>query len=222
MFNKYIIAEASKDSSIVEINHEATSQTPSLTDYRYVGANPNNYVCFGYEGARCPDNNLYRIIGVIPTQSTNDGEYENRVKLIKNDYYTENESGNLETGANAPGGKGYRWNKDNGSNDWSQTTLNTEVLNRVYWNSLLEYQSYIEKAKWYLGAPQLADTKTYTPNQFYKVERSNTQGYSKGATSFVGNIGLMYPSDYGYSIGMGYWDHSIFEDAQYFAQGAWL
>src|SRR5699024_4193018 len=42
--------------------------------YRYSGANPNNYVCFGATGADCQDaNNQYRIIGV----------FNNQVKLIK-------------------------------------------------------------------------------------------------------------------------------------------
>ena len=70
------------DESIVEIVHEATAQTPALTDYRYVGKNPNNYVYFGCE-ENCMEDNLYRMIGVIPTQSSENGEYENRVKLIK-------------------------------------------------------------------------------------------------------------------------------------------
>jgi hypothetical protein len=33
--------------------------------YRYAGANPNNYVCFGSDEATCPHENLYRIIGLI-------------------------------------------------------------------------------------------------------------------------------------------------------------
>ena len=42
--------------------------------YRYAGANPNNYVCFGSDEATCPADNLYRVIGVFNSQ----------VKLIKN------------------------------------------------------------------------------------------------------------------------------------------
>ena len=30
--------------------------------YRYTGANPNNYVCFGSDVTPCPNDNLYRII----------------------------------------------------------------------------------------------------------------------------------------------------------------
>ena len=33
--------------------------------YRYSGANPNNYVCFGSDEATCPNDNLYRIIGIF-------------------------------------------------------------------------------------------------------------------------------------------------------------
>ena len=41
--------------------------------YRFSGANPNNYVCFGSNEASCLEDNLYRIIGV----------FNNQVKLIK-------------------------------------------------------------------------------------------------------------------------------------------
>lgn len=33
--------------------------------YRYAGANPNNFVCFGSDVSPCPTDNLYRIIGVL-------------------------------------------------------------------------------------------------------------------------------------------------------------
>ena len=44
-----------------------------IDSYRYVGANPNNYVCFGSNISPCPSDNLYRIIGII----------NNQVKIIK-------------------------------------------------------------------------------------------------------------------------------------------
>ena len=52
--------------------------------YRYSGANPNNYICFGSDADTCPDEYLYRIIGVFDEDG--DGEYN--VKLIKADYTT--------------------------------------------------------------------------------------------------------------------------------------
>lgn len=45
--------------------------------YRYSGSNPNNYVCFGRDLSTCPEDALYRIIGVF-------GE---KVKLIKSTSY---------------------------------------------------------------------------------------------------------------------------------------
>lgn len=48
--------------------------------YRYSGANPNNFVCFGSDATTCPNDNLYRIIGI----------FDNQVKLIKHDYATTN------------------------------------------------------------------------------------------------------------------------------------
>ena len=45
--------------------HEATEQTGALTDYRYIGNTPNNYITF--------NNETWRIIGVI----------EGRIKIIK-------------------------------------------------------------------------------------------------------------------------------------------
>ena len=41
--------------------------------YRYAGANPNNYVCFGSDEETCSNDDLYRIIGV----------FNGKVKLIK-------------------------------------------------------------------------------------------------------------------------------------------
>ena len=51
--------------------------------YRYSGANPNNYVCFGSDEETCPIDNLYRIIGV----------FGDEVKLIKADYATTTQLG---------------------------------------------------------------------------------------------------------------------------------
>ncbi len=47
--------------------HEATKQTEALTDYRYIGNQPNNYITF--------NNETWRIIGVI----------EGRIKMIKDE-----------------------------------------------------------------------------------------------------------------------------------------
>src|SRR5699024_7955385 len=52
--------------------------------YRYAGANPNNYVCFGSTESPCPEENLYRIIGIFD----DDKDTNYQIKLIKADYVT--------------------------------------------------------------------------------------------------------------------------------------
>lgn len=59
----------------------------------------------------------------------------------------------------------------------------------------------IDNALWYLGA-----SKTYldvNASQFYEKERGVTVYSSKRDTSWIGKVGLMYPSDYGYATSGG-------------------
>ena len=57
------------------IYYHNTSLTNGAGDnnYRYAGANPNNYICLGSDATTCPDDNLFRIIGV----------FGDKVKVIK-------------------------------------------------------------------------------------------------------------------------------------------
>ena len=198
-FNEYIIDASKTDSNIIYIEQPDTVQTGSNAkeEYRYTGANPNNYVYFGCDN-NCTEDNLYRIIGVIPTESIEGGTYEKRVKLIKASAYQESESGLLLDSPIIAGKKGYRWNNVV-SNAFENSSIANTVLNGVYWNSLNNYQKYLDKSIWYLGASKLADYLTYTANNYYLNERSSVKGYSQGALNYKAYIGLMYPSDYGYA-----------------------
>ncbi len=213
-FSEYIKDISKSSSNVVKVSHEKTEQTPALEDYRYVGSNPDNYVYFGCS-ENCTDDNLYRVIGVIPTQSTMDGEYENRVKLVKDKYYTENETGYLENENR------YEYNRDTGSNSWSESPINKKVLNDIFWNSLGEYQGYIEQAKWYLGAPLGDDASIYTSDNLYNLERSTIRGKSGGAISYINNIGLIHPSDFGFTVESKYRDKSINANLEIFTK-SWM
>ena len=90
--------------------------------YRFSGANPNNYVCFGSDEAMCPADNLYRIIGV----------FDGQVKLIKSTSY-----GVLT------------WNVNN-LNSWSDSDINHN-LNTVFLNSLNKWNLLISKMNWQIG-----------------------------------------------------------------------
>ena len=61
-------------------NYTNSNQEAEDKSYRYSGANPNNYVCFGTDATTCPIDNLYRIIGI----------FEDKIKVIKADYASTN------------------------------------------------------------------------------------------------------------------------------------
>ena len=200
--------------------HEATEQLKATTDYRYIGANPNNYVKFNDE--------LWRIIGVFDVDDGT-GKIEKKMKIIRNESIG-----------------GYSWdNKDRstgaeidhyGKNNWSDARLNY-LLNpghesetyggSLYWNrksgtcyykqnnatTSCDFTStgltdmakeMIGDAKWYLGG-----TSDYTSSSnglashYYKNERGTAVYNSSRSTNWIGKVGLMYPSDYGYATSGG-------------------
>ena len=176
-----------------EIIHEADSTlqigtTADITEYRYRGANPNNYVSF--------NNETWRIIGVFPTDDGT-GNIENRIKIIRND--------SIGT---------YAWNS-NGYNNWAEATLNT-YLNNDYYNSLNSTsKSMIENAKYYLGGFQTLSAAV-TKEEIYSNERKvanndnctcpgaiclNCYFYSDNPINHTNKIAIMYASDFGYAAG---------------------
>ena len=61
-----------------------------------------------------------------------------------------------------------------------------------------EYRTMVENVTWYLGGK---DNASYTADAFYTGERDSTSIYSGNtASTTTGYIGLMYASDYGYSV----------------------
>ena len=121
--------------------------------YRYAGANPNNYVCFGSDEETCPADNLYRIIGV----------FNGQVKLIKSTRY-----GN------------YVWDAGN-SNTWDASTKPDiyTTLNTTYYNTLgSEWQSKIATHSWKVGG--MARDDTATAKDYYDTEVGTGQsGYEE-------------------------------------------
>ena len=108
-------------------SHEETEQLGATTDYRYIGANPNNYVKFNDE--------LWRIIGVFDVDDGT-GKIEKRFKIIRNE----------SLGAFSFDNK-YTYNgaaTDNGDNAWCTARLyyllndgyeTNEWGGSLYWNS---------------------------------------------------------------------------------------
>ena len=179
------------NSGLYTITHPADNTlqigaTEDITEYRYRGASPKNYVSFNGE--------TWRIIGVFPTDDGT-GKIENRIKIIKDQ---------------SIGDKYWNTTKVTSTstyNNWTGATLNTE-LNTTYLNSLTsEAKNMIGNTKYYLGGknPTSNDGYTDTPLQFYSYERktknttSNEFYYGTNPNSWVGKLGLMYLSDYGYA-----------------------
>ncbi len=171
---------------------------------RYIGSNPNNYVLF--------NNELWRIIGVFNNIDDGTGNKETRLKIIRNEPIGEYSWDNKASGTGSS-------TSSYGSNDWSDSALQIVLNEGAYWNRTSgecpygedgattscdftnnglteEAKSMISNAKWNLGG-----SSTYTDataSMFYERERG-TDVCTNRPTEWIGKIGLMYPSDYGYA-----------------------
>jgi len=153
--------------------HPATEQTGALTDYRYIGNDPYNYVTF--------NNELWRIVGVFTVEDGN-GKKEQRIKIVRNDKLA----------------KKMAWDSSN-VNEWSTSSLNT-YLNGDYYNELdLSSQEMIKNAVYYLGGN---NNNQFGAESGYMFEIGTTV-YSGRSTSWNGKIALMYPSDFSYTYALG-------------------
>jgi len=162
--------------------------------YRYEGSNPKNYVWF--------NNELWRIIGVMDSE-THGQTGLNLVKIIRK-YPIENSS----FGSNWKGWKNsklklylneYYLNSD--INNTSGECVNPEMVSTItkcdyrYIGINKNYKKFIKNVNWYLGSIPNA---SQTANDCYLLERKDAEGNISEFES--GFIGLMYASDYGYSV----------------------
>ena len=184
------------------------------SSYRYSGANPNNYVCFGTNTTPCPTDNLYRIIGV----------FGDKVKLIKYDYATSALLGTdgdyASTGTpNASYYKGslttintYYWNNSTKKNTWSESLLNKTNLNTNFINNIgEEWANKIATTTWKVGGNTYANISQVVPSVAYQNEIVNpvTTNTTDNATEYTAKIGLMYVSDYGFAAEPSAWTLTI-------------
>ena len=140
--------------------------------YRYEGKNPNNYIYMENNGTK----ELWRIIGLFPDGTS--GEDVIRVRKV--------------------GYKSAAYDTNN-RNHWPISTLYTSIKD-IY--SLSNYKNTVNY-KIYLGTT--SEYKTITVSGWYAAERSTIAGATakssySSATTFLGSVGLMYPSDYGYAV----------------------
>lgn len=162
-------------------NHDATDQVDANKDYRYIGPNPNNYIYFN-----CTDENdtstceTWRIIGIFEVEDEN-GNKEERIKIAH-----DTTIGKIPFDVN-----------NNNNNNFAESTIKDYLNNGEYYNSIGEkYKNMIATTKYYLGGTNLYNINA---DDYYSIERNSTNGYG----SWVGNIGLLYPSDFAYIYGHG-------------------
>ena len=217
------------------IYHHDTSLTNGAGDnsYRYAGASDqvNNYVCFGSTESPCPEDNLYRIIGVFDNK-VGENQTEQRVKLIKADYATSallgtdgdykqayTATGNSSSsykGNNLANIAGYTWNYKNnttinngcGSNTWSTSLLNKTNLNKNFITNIgADWAAKIDTTTWKVGGNTSANIYSQQAKIAYQNEIVSpvTTNTTDNATTFSAKVGLMYASDYGYAAAPRAW-----------------
>ena len=186
--------------------------------YRYAGANPNNYVCFGSDTTTCSEDNLYRIIGA----------FDNQVKLIK---ATIAKSNLLGTDGAYNSDTSYQWssltscpsstayNSNNGiyqlankntiaaadfagCNEWHYSDLNKTNLNTNFVNNIGSiWADKIATTTWKVGGGSVSNIAKSVPKTAYQYE----VGSNASRTTYEAKIGLMYVSDYYYGASASAW-----------------
>ena len=209
-------------SAIIASSSATGSEIPAVTDYRYYGPNPNNYICLDMEGgSTCPDKHLYRIIGSIYEEKEN----TNRIKVIKATPLTDgitsafswdyeviygsyiniwatitsgNYSNSLTSGSQIMKllNSGTWWNGTSGSYYNNSTTATT--VNFTNYKLSDKAKSYITTSRYYLGGYNNNPPLT---NKMYGYERGTLRNNTDRPLYWEGMVGLMYPSDYGYAAG---------------------
>ncbi len=204
---EYVISQYNGVQGNNEIYYHTSSLANSAGDnsYRYAGANPNNYVCFGSDTVTCPSYNLYRIIGV----------FDGQVKLIMADYPTVSQTGTMGAYQNTYSGLGestsyykgsqsisligvYHWTPS-GTNIWGSSTLTTTNLNNTFLNTFGDiWREKISNTTWYVNG---YSTGGAPPAVWYDNESAGT--------AWSGKIGLMYVSDYGFAASPSAWTTNV-------------
>lgn len=194
--------------------------------YRYAGKyeEVNNWVCFGSNATTCPQSNLYRIIGVFDELNVSTGAKEKRVKLIMNDYAGESVLGKAQDRTVSPSSSfagvsmpsesqpAYYWSgsSSNQSNNWGDSTINTETLNGTYLNILgSEWSNKIDTTEWKIGGNTWDNIGGVKAATAYQNEIINKVADGNGKKTANAKVGLMYASDYGFAASQANWTNTL-------------
>lgn len=205
-----------------DFNYEMDTDYSDGLNYYYKGNNPSNYVDIG------DTSSLWRIIGIFNDVDNGEGTLQTRVKIIRASvlgqysWDTSDSSINLGWGIN-------EWSQSDLMTELNSDYLNTNLSQDTMWysdfgnarNNIFDHtkvlsahaQNLIGDAVWYTGTNGTSAISTSAPNYFNYERSNNTQKSTYPScnrdtcndsvartTSWIGKIGLMYPSDYGYAV----------------------
>ena len=183
----YVISQYTGTQGENNIYHHDTTLANGAEDnsYRYAGASADvkNYICLGSSEATCPDDNLYRIIGVFGDNNHGLTGLQ-LVKVIKN-----TSIGNIS------------WNTT-ASNDWASASLNTTLNSTFKTEKLSGFEDKIANVTWKVSG---FDNKSVPAKTVYTGEITNA------TKTYPAQIGLMYASDYGYATTSDYWTKNLYD-----------
>ena len=194
----YVISQYTGTQGDNELYYHTSNLTNGAEDnsYRYAGANPNNYVCFGSDATTCPEDNLYRIIGVI------DGS----IKLVKATLVNPNLLGTDGT---------YNLGKSDANGSYSWSNLKSCTTTTAFNENLmfLANKNTIAVGIPRYGCNKWEDSKLNKINLNVNFIQTFSSLYSDiiretewGNGSSESKIGLFSYTDYKYAFAVDYWN----------------
>ncbi|MBR4230991.1 MAG: hypothetical protein IKR74_02400 [Bacilli bacterium] len=150
-------------------------------EFRYIGANPNNYITFNGE--------LWRIVGIIPNVEYCTGTFTDTT-------CSASETGDLvKIVRNASEGTMAFNTSSTNSNKWD--TSSTTSIAYTLQSKTYASDSHVAVVKWSTTGYSSASR---TPAQFYALEYQSTGAVPSGYSKFwYGKVGSIHVSDYSYA-----------------------
>ena len=207
--------------------------------YRYTGPAQNNYVCLDNQatGACTNEKLLFRIIGIFKNEDTKSADYgKYQIKLVRHGFASSDElgtNGTYEEFSDYYNADRYYWIDEDKFNNWRDSALNKVNLNTNYYNYLKKnvsgIENKIENHVWIVGGAD-ADNIINAPNiksaYDYELGTKKLKLGSDGCYTSAGvaskcveadltyqdEIGLMYVSDFGYSVVPEFWNQKMYSD----------
>ena len=189
---KYLLNEETRPSSL-------WTSTLDGDGYRFVGTDPNNYLCFGAEVKdTCVGNTdlyMYRIIGIFE-----DSEGKQYVKLIKKEALNTAYAWHSSSYTDTNWGDSALYTGLNGSYFLSNTTY-SYMQNTIWLNKIKDWTWSAVNTLSVSNSGPAYNSLTTSQVYYHEMNHANKSSTVGSWTTPSGKIGLMYVSDYMLSLG---------------------